>query len=206
MGSGGSSNKKGSSSSSSSSGGGSVSYDASVDYTDLMLGATSEEEFNKYAAQREAKIEGEGIDLESSGYRTNDELRSEWESSRSDSSSSDSSSSTPYDSGGILTGMGGIKATEKDEIVIPPDIAQKMLDPSADQTFQDRMAELGWLYGNDEKDNRNIPGMVQNRNSQDHYGDNYQFGDVSMSEQQAKSLTVYDLAQKAKNLSIYNWR
>lgn len=211
LGSGGSSGKKGSSSSSSSSGGGSVSYDASVDYTDLMLGATSEEEFNKYAAQREAKIEGEGIDLESSGYRTNDELRSEWESSRSDSSSSDSSSSdssssTPYDSGGILTGMGGIKATEKDEIVIPPDIAQKMLEPSADQTFQDRMAELGWLYGNDEKDNRNIPGMVQNRNSQDHYGDNYQFGDVSMSEQQAKSLTVYDLAQKAKNLSIYNWR
>lgn len=31
-----------------------------------------------------------------------------------------------YDSGGILKGMGGIKATERDEMILPPDITERM--------------------------------------------------------------------------------
>lgn len=52
-----------------------------------------------------------------------------------------------YDAGGILKGMGGIKATSQDEIVLPPKLAAKMLTPLADRTFKARLGELGFLYG-----------------------------------------------------------
>ena len=111
-----------------------------------------------------------------------------------------------YDGGGVLEGLGGIKATAADEMVLPPDITAAMLAPSADSTFQARVKELGLLYGGNL--GRGIPmaGTVQNRSSQDHYGDSYQFGDVTLTENQAKSMTVYDLAQMSRNLSLYGWR
>ena len=111
-----------------------------------------------------------------------------------------------YDGGGVLEGLGGIKATAADEMVLPPDITSAMLEPSADSTFQARVKELGLLYGGNL--GRGIPmaGTVQNRSSQDHYGDSYQFGDVTLTENQAKSMTVYDLAQMSRNLSLYGWR
>lgn len=117
-----------------------------------------------------------------------------------------SSSEKLYDGGGVLEGLGGIKATAADEMVLPPDITAAMLAPSADSTFQARVKELGLLYGGNL--GRGIPtaGMVQNRSSQDHYGDSYQFGDVTLTESQAKSMTVYDLAQMSRNLSLYGWR
>lgn len=117
-----------------------------------------------------------------------------------------SSSKKLYDGGGVLEGLGGIKATAADEMVLPPDITAAMLAPSADSTFQARVKELGLLYGGNL--GRGIPmaGTVQNRSSQDHYGDSYQFGDVTLTESQAKSMTVYDLAQMSRNLSLYGWR
>lgn len=54
-----------------------------------------------------------------------------------------------YDEGGILQGMGGIKATPQDEIVLPPKLAAKMLTPLASQTFRARISELGYMYGSE---------------------------------------------------------
>ncbi len=54
-----------------------------------------------------------------------------------------------YDEGGILQGMGGIKATPRDEIVLPPKLAAKMLTPLASQTFRARVSELGYMYGSE---------------------------------------------------------
>lgn len=54
-----------------------------------------------------------------------------------------------YDAGGILKGMGGIKATPQDEIVLPPKLAAKMLTPLASQTFRARISELGYMYGSE---------------------------------------------------------
>lgn len=110
-----------------------------------------------------------------------------------------------YDSGGILHGMGGIKATMQNEMVLPPSITGRMLKPSANATFQARMAELGYLYGGIKSADGKILGAGNSRSSQDHYGDTYQFGDVRLSEDQAKGTTVYELAQKARNLGIYGW-
>ena len=104
-----------------------------------------------------------------------------------------------YDSGGIINGFGGIKATTRDEIVIPPDLADFMLRPSASGTFKSRVSELAYLYGA-----KPIPGVLSNnRSSNDHYGDTYTFGNVTLTEDKARTTTVYELAQMSRSLGIY---
>lgn len=66
-----------------------------------------------------------------------------------------------YDSGGILKGLGGIKATVDDEMVLPPDITAKMLRPSANAAFQARMRELGSLYDSTPV-SQSVSGVVNN--------------------------------------------
>ena len=112
-----------------------------------------------------------------------------------------------YDSGGILRGLGGIKATSQDEIVIPPLLAEKMLEPSADSTFQKRMSELGWLYGAAERGGT-MPGKtIMSRTSYDHYGDSYSVNGVQIGAEAANRLTVAQVMQAlnhgAGNLGLY---
>ena len=112
-----------------------------------------------------------------------------------------------YDSGGILRGLGGIKATSQDEIVIPPLLAEKMLEPSADSTFQKRMGELGWLYGAAERGST-MPGKtVMSRTSYDHYGDSYSVNGVQIGAEAANRLTIAQVMQAlnhgAGNLGLY---
>ncbi len=109
-----------------------------------------------------------------------------------------------YDSGGVLSGYGGIKATGEDEIVIPPEIAGFMLKPSANHQFRQRMSELGYLYGTGSLASANVAGISQNKASSDHYGDIYQYGNITLSEGQARGMTVYELAQLSKGLRIYS--
>lgn len=112
-----------------------------------------------------------------------------------------------YDSGGVLKGLGGIKATNRDEIVIPPFLAEKMLEPSADSTFQKRMGELGWLYGAAERGSA-MPGKtVMSRTSYDHYGDSYSVNGVQIGAEAANRLTIAQVMQAlnhgAGNLGLY---
>lgn len=108
-----------------------------------------------------------------------------------------------FDLGGILRGMGGIKATRRDEIVIPPSIAEKMLSPVADQAFAQRMSELNFIYGNGRAPDAIMrsggAGSVVNNS-----GTTYNFGGVTLTEQQAKTTSVYELAQLAQGLRCYS--
>ena len=114
--------------------------------------------------------------------------------------------SKKYDEGGILRGLGGIKATAENEMVLPPDITAALLKPSADAVFQQRMKELGLIYGTPQRLAPQLAGTARAGNSYDHYGDEYHMGNITLSEAQAKSMTVYDLAQKARNLTLFNGR
>ena len=109
-----------------------------------------------------------------------------------------------YDSGGILKGMGGIKATNKDEIVIPPDVTDFMLNPSADSVFKQRMSELRYMYGGVPNQAASVAGTPAGGASYDHSGDEYHYGNITLTEEQAKSMTIYELAQKARSLGIYS--
>lgn len=109
-----------------------------------------------------------------------------------------------YDAGGILKGMGGIKATSQDEIVLPPKLAAKMLTPLADRTFKARLGELGFLYGAENNLPRTLTGSSDNRSYTDNSGTRYQIGSIVMTEQQAKNTTIYEAAQQAHNLQAFS--
>ena len=177
--SGGSSSKGGSSSSS-----GGKGYDSNVDYSLAIKNAeksgASQATIDKLKEERQNKINDK--------YSGKDPYKK-------------------YDSGGILRGLGGIKATSQDEIVIPPLLAEKMLEPSADSTFQRRMSELGWLYGAVERGGT-MPGKtVMSRTSYDHYGDSYNVNGVQIGAEAANRLTVAQVMQAlnhgAGNLGLY---
>ena len=177
---GGSSSQKGNSSSGSSSKG----YDSNVDYSLAIKNAeksgASQSTIDKLKEERQNKINDK--------YGGKDPYKK-------------------YDSGGILRGLGGIKATSQDEIVIPPLLAEKMLEPSADSTFQKRMSELGWLYGAVERGGT-MPGKtVMSRTSYDHYGDSYNVNGVQIGAEAANRLTVAQVMQAlnhgAGNLGLY---
>lgn len=106
-----------------------------------------------------------------------------------------------------MEGLGGIKATERDEIVIPPFLAEKMLEPSADSTFQKRMSELGWLYGAGNRGNSPLEKTVMSRTSYDHYGDSYSVNGVQIGAEAADRLTVAQVMRAlnsgAGNLGLY---
>lgn len=178
-GSGGSSSKDGSSSSS-----GGKGYDSNVDYSLAIKNAeksgASQATIDKLKEERQNKINDK--------YSGKDPYKK-------------------YDSGGILRGLGGIKATSQDEIVIPPLLAEKMLEPSADSTFQKRMSELGWLYGAVERGGT-MPGKtVMSRTSYDHYGDSYSVNGVQIGSEAADRLTVAQVMRAlnsgAGNLGLY---
>lgn len=177
--SGGSSSKGGSSGSS-----GGKGYDSNVDYSLAIKNAeksgASQATIDKLKEERQNKINDK--------YAGKDPYKK-------------------YDSGGILRGLGGIKATSQDEIVIPPLLAEKMLEPSADSTFQKRMSELGWLYGAVERGGT-MPGKtVMSRTSYDHYGDSYSVNGVQIGAEEANRLTVAQVMQAlnhgAGNLGLY---
>lgn len=192
---GGSSSSKGNSSSGSSGGGSSSSknnssgssskgYDSNVDYSLAIKNAeksgASQATIDKLKSERQNKINDK--------YGGKDPYKK-------------------YDSGGILRGLGGIKATSQDEIVIPPLLAEKMLEPSADSIFQKRMSELGWLYGAVERGGT-MPGKtVMSRTSYDHYGDSYSVNGVQIGAEAANRLTVAQVMQAlnhgAGNLGLY---
>ena len=93
---------------------------------------------------------------EALGYQEELELRMNGASSSNGSSSGGDTAHggggrdttvRKYDSGGVLHGLGGIKATERDEMVLPPEITEKILNPQNTVAFRDFCNNLGILYG-----------------------------------------------------------
>lgn len=108
-----------------------------------------------------------------------------------------------YDSGGVLKGLGGIKATVDDEMVLPPDITEKMLRPSANGVFRQRMGELGYLYGVERPAAQNMAGKSDNRSYTDHSGPEYHYDSITLTKEQAETTTVAELRRMAHHLQPY---
>ena len=109
-----------------------------------------------------------------------------------------------YDSGGVLRGMGGIKATMRDEMVLPPDITAKMLRPSAEPMFRRRMDELRYIYGVTQTA-QGIAGSVVNNDRHD-VVNNYIVSDITMTREQASALTMDKLMEMAFHTKSYGGR
>ena len=108
-----------------------------------------------------------------------------------------------YDSGGILSGIGGIKATMRDEAILPPDVTARLLRPIQPAMFEQRMNELRYLYG---ASGTNFGGSMGGSIGSQHNGDLYTFGNVTLTTEQAQNTTIYDFVQAAKGLRAYSGR
>lgn len=162
-----------------------------VDYAALMLSAPDEATFRYYASQRSAKIESQGINLKKKGYLTNEQLYEQWKGSQ-------------YDSGGILRGVGGIKATTRDEAVLPPGLTAAMMAPNSSRVFRERLAQLGYLFGSKDNSALSRMGLLTNSNTNiTHNGGPYYINGIEIGDREANSLTIAQLAQKARVLSLH---
>ena len=108
-----------------------------------------------------------------------------------------------YDSGGVLKGLGGIKATADDEMVLPPDITARMLRPSANAAFQARMRELRGIYDPTPAVGRSLAGKTDNRSYTDHSGPEYHYGNITLTQAQAEATTVAEFMRMAHHLQPY---
>lgn len=109
-----------------------------------------------------------------------------------------------YDSGGILHGIGGIKATRDDEMILPPKMTKALLDAERNGSFDALLGHLGIVTAAAQSYAGFGNGFTRNSIGSQHNGDVYEFGNITLSEQQARSMTVYDLAQMSRTLSLQN--
>lgn len=111
-----------------------------------------------------------------------------------------------YDKGGILEGIGGIKATEKPEMVLPPDVTKvlhtMMLRPQTDMRFERGMDRMRMALGIKDGTAMNRAAYDDHRIGTQYSGNVYQLGGISISEEKARVTSVYDLARMARTLAI----
>lgn len=105
-----------------------------------------------------------------------------------------------YDSGGVLRGLGGIKATSQDEIVLPPHITKQILQPSSNAEFAAFAKSLGLLFGSSKQVADMRSGMVVNgggNSSTDNRS--YIANGVPFSKEVAETHTLAELFEMAAN-------
>ena len=116
---------------------------------------------------------------------------------------------TVYDQGGILHGMGGIKATMQDEGVTPPDVTEllkkRLLSPVRDANFDRNMDALrSCLSTKNEAETVSTASYDNHSIGTQHNGNTYQFGSVTISEQQASNMSVKRFADLALGLGNFS--
>lgn len=115
-----------------------------------------------------------------------------------------------YDQGGILRGMGGIKATMQDEGITPPDVTamlkKHVLTPVEDRNFSQNMDSIRWMMsGNGVGTN-----AVHNASYDNHSigtqnnGNVYKFNGITINEPQASGITLRHFADIAHNLGNFS--
>lgn len=89
-----------------------------------------------------------------------------------------------YDSGGVLHGLGGIKATVDDEMVLPPDVTRKMLTPSSDSRATEVIAGMRLALNDRTPYGKSLAGVTNN--STDSHDVSYCVNGVPISADMAK--------------------
>ena len=109
-----------------------------------------------------------------------------------------------YDSGGILNGIGGIKATNRPEMVLPPNIAERLLTPTTNAQFERVIKSMGILLDTAE---RTINPEIVPRQSvtNAHYGNNtnYNVNGVTIPAAYAEQHTLKELLD---NMPLFRGR
>ena len=115
-----------------------------------------------------------------------------------------------YDRGGILHGMGGIKATTQDEGITPPDVTamlkKRVLTPVEDRNFSQNMDSIRWMMSSNGVDANAVHNASYDNHSigTQNNGNVYKFNGITINEPQASSMTVKHFADIAHNLGNFS--
>lgn len=106
-----------------------------------------------------------------------------------------------YDSGGVLHGLGGIKATVDDEMVLPPDVTRKLLMPSSDSRAKEVIAGMRLVLNDRMPYGKSLAGVTNN--SADSHDVAYYVNGVSIGADAANSMTIAQVVRNLAEQSYY---
>lgn len=99
-----------------------------------------------------------------------------------------------YDNGGILSGLGGIKATSRNEAVLDPKLTAEILNPVSNTKFAQFANSLGLLFGA----SKSIPsdrGSIVNQNTSNDSHNSYSVNGVPIPQRMAETQTLVQIFQ-----------
>ena len=98
-----------------------------------------------------------------------------------------------YDNGGILGGIGGIKATRRPELIIDPDLTHRILTPANSDAFERFVANIGAIYGSPLK-SASTPSYANNwQNASTNDNRSYVINGVPIPREAAENYTIAEL-------------
>lgn len=106
-----------------------------------------------------------------------------------------------YDGGGILHGVGGIKATRGDEMVLPPNMTARLLTAEATGAFDALLNHLGIVTSAANAYAGFGGGITKNSIGEQHNGDTFYIDGVMM-QNITESTTLGQLARTARTLNL----
>jgi TP901 family phage tail tape measure protein len=109
-----------------------------------------------------------------------------------------------YDSGGILKGMGGIKATERDEMILPPDITAQMTRLASGGNVQQLFSGMrSVLFNGGIPYGQSMAGATTNNDRHDVTYNTYSMNGVTLSPQDANRSVLSVLQSAAHHMKAY---
>lgn len=111
-----------------------------------------------------------------------------------------------YDSGGILKGMGGIKATERDEMILPPDITAQMTRLASGGNVQQLFSGMrSVLFNGGIPYGQSMAGVTNNDRHDVTYNNcnSYSINGMTLSPQEADSSVFSVLQSAAHHMKAY---
>lgn len=106
-----------------------------------------------------------------------------------------------YDGGGILHGLGGIKATQDDELILPPDLTRTVIRPALDGETAQALDRMRVIYGARPTQTTNIRGgsAIGTQNN----GDTFIINGIDLSKHITRGTSIGELADLAGGLPMY---
>ena len=118
-----------------------------------------------------------------------------WERDKNSGVWYDSDGKRAYDNGGVLRGLGGIKATERPEIVLDPDLTEKILRPNSEAQFRAFADALGLIFEHGDRIGASSKPIFNGQRYSDSHNVSTVINGVPIPSHVAENYTIAELAR-----------
>ena len=118
-----------------------------------------------------------------------------WERDKNSGVWYDSEGKRAYDNGGVLRGLGGIKATERPEIVLDPDLTEKILRPNSEAQFRAFADALGLIFEHGDRIGSSSKPIFNGQRYSDSHNVSTVINGVPIPSHVAENYTIAELAR-----------